>query len=661
MWLKEGENGNTSVIVADVNAPGKTYSAGTIPGPVSNLKLYVIEPGTVAIAVAGKANTDGTLHNPKDAPKSYTTAKVYDATFVRHWDSYVTRERNSIFTALLKKAPARVQGREGRYHVVGFQNALKGTGLECPIAPFGGSDHFDIGREGLVIVAKDPDLNPALHTKCNAYWISKDDLMELGESKPHKVVVPNLNGAATSPVFAPDGSFAFLQMKEDGYESDQNMVIRVFVGKPGKESYENPPSFETHIVRGQQSEFWTLSPSSLTFSPDNNVLYAHAELKAAGCLWAIQLDPNRNGEVIQLTRTNYVTEAVPVPKTPYLLVSSNSLVDNSLYTLLNPYELTIVDHDELQKPTACAAQSLLTECSYAHTKFGLSPEQVSSIWWKGDKDHLVHALMMRPSHFDPKRRYPLVYLIHGGPQGAWNDQWSTRWNPALFAEQGYIVIAPNPTGSTGYGQAFTNAIKKNWGGSPYIDLKQGIEYIEQNLEFVDADRMIALGASYGGYMMNWFQGHSLGKRFKALVCHDGVFSMSGQLASEEQYFPVHDMGGTIWEHPEYYKKWDPANPELLKEWSTPMLIIHNDLDYRLTVSEGLSAFNVLQAKGIESRFLTFSDEGHWVLKPENSLLWCLVVLNWCNKFVGLPVVKDSSGRTGDEYCRQARRKEPSDK
>lgn len=655
VWLKEGENGNTSFIIADVDTPGKTYTAGTVSGPVSNLKLYVIEPGMVAVAIAGKANTDGSLHNPKDVSKSYTTAKLYDATFVRHWDSYVTKERNSIFTAVLKKAPARVQGREGRYHLVCFQNALKGTGLECPIAPFGGSDHFDIGREGLVIVAKDPELDPALHTKCNAYYISKEDLMELSESKPFKVVVPGLDGAATSPVFASDGGFAFLQMEEDGYESDKNMAIRVYIGRPDIGSLDDTPRFEPVVLNTGQSSFWSLSASSLMFSPDNQLLYAHAESKGAGCLWAIKLDPSANGEVIQLTQKNYVTEAVPVPKTPYLLISSNSLVDNSLYTLLNPYEITS-RHEQMRR-LSNPIQKLLGECSWSHSKFGLSPEQVDSIWWEGDKGHPVHAIVMRPSNFDPEKKYPLAYLVHGGPQGAWNDQWSTRWNSALFAEQGYIVVAPNPTGSTGYGQAFTDAIKKNWGGSPDIDLVKGIEYIEDNLDYVDTHRMVALGASYGGYMMNWFQGHPVGKKFKALVCHDGVFSMTGQLASEEQYFPIHDMGGKIWDNPEYYEKWDPANPELLKEWSTPMLVIHNDLDYRLTVSEGLSAFNVLQGKGIESRFLTFSDEGHWVLNPENSLVWCLVVLNWCNKFVDLPVVKDSSGRTGDEYCRQGRRRQ----
>lgn len=660
VWLKDGDNGNTSFVVADVDGPGKTYTAGTVAGPVSNLKLFSIEPGMVAIAVAGKQNTDGSLHNPKDNPKTYTTAKLYDATFVRHWDSYVAKERNSIFTALLKKAPARVQGREGRYHLIGFTNALKGTGLECPIAPFGGADHFDIGRDGLVIVAKDPDLNPATHTKCNAYWIEKEDLMDLSEPRPIKIEIPGFEGAATSPVIAPviPGTkfrlFAFLQMATDGYESDQNRIAEVRLLSNVKSTSQSyiVRVLDPRVTRisNPDDKFWMLSPGSLTWSLSGDLLMVEAEYQGAGCLFSLLRQEDSPFQVRQLTDKNYITQVNPIPNSPNVLISSNSLVNNSMYSLVNIF-------NDNYTPAA----EVLTKCSVMHNRFGLSPDQVSSLWWKGDKGHPVHALMVVPSTFDPKKKYPLAYFIHGGPQGAWNDQWSTRWNPALFAEQGYVVIAPNPTGSTGYGQAFTDAIKQNWGGSPYIDLEKGIAYIEDNLSYVDKDRMVALGASYGGYMMNWFQGHPLSRKFKALVCHDGVFSMTGQLASEEQYFPIHDMGGTIWEKPECYMKWDPAAPQRLANWKTPMLVIHNDLDFRLTVAEGLSAFNVLQGKGIESRFLTFSDEGHWVLNPENSLIWCLVVLNWCNKFVGLAEVRDSQGRNGDEFCRQSRRKVGSEK
>lgn len=691
VWLKQGEQGNTSFVVADADAPAKTYTAGTVPGPVSNIKLYIIEAGTVAIAVAGKANPDGSLHNPKDTPKSFTSGKLYDATFVRHWDTYIAKERNSIFTALLRKAPSRVHGREGRYNLAGFVNALRGTGLESPIPPFGGTDHFDIGRDGLVFVAKDPELNPATHTKCNAYWIYKEDLIEFAEPNPSKIQTPGFEGAATSPVISPNGAIAFLQMLTDGYESDQNHVICVRLGSPPSSSTARAATLETCVMSPEQYSpdvpWESLSPGALTWSSDGKSIYAQAELRGAGCLFAlgVPMFSQTPIQVRQLTSRNYILEAIPIPKSPCLLLSSNSLVDNIIYSILDPSNPDSpaspaapsinLTHLSLSATTTALSTGTTTPVSFSsssssnttvlsipsilHNSFGLSSSQVSSFWYHGANSRSVHALMIVPSSFDRTKKYPLAYLIHGGPQGAWNDQWSTRWNAALFAETGYVVVMPNPTGSTGYGQPFTDAIAGNWGGDPYTDLVKGIEYIESSLPFIDTDRMLALGASYGGYMINWIAGHPLAHKFKALVCHDGVFTLAGQLASEEQYFPMHDFGGPYYSNPDNYARWDPAAHA--DKWSTPMLIIHSDLDYRLTVSEGLSMFNVCQGKGIKSRFLTFSDEGHWVLREENSLVWWLVVLNWCNSFVGLPVVKDGAGRTGEEVLMQGPRGLPSDR
>lgn len=640
VWLKECDNGNTSFVVCDAGQPGKTYTAGTVPGPVSSLKLYVIKPGMVAVAVAGQANPDGTLYSPKDEPKSNSTARIYDSLFVRHWDKYVTPQRNSIFTALLQKSVPKVTSRPGRYHLLGFQNALAGSQLESPVAPFGGTDHFDIGCKGLAFVAKEPDVCPATHTKCNLYFLPREDLMDMSSAEPIKIEVPGFSGAASSPVFSPDGlSIAYLKMKVDGYESDKNRIVLVHNFTSTAQSTELMATDDDHGA-------WDRSPSTIMWSLDGKSLLLQAEEEGAGCLFKLDLTepPWPGWQPTKLTFSGYITDVAPASdSSPLLFVSSNSLVDNSIYTIVDP-----------TSPEKSKVVSSLTQDG---SLFGLSPSQVSSLWWKGANDHPVHAWMMRPSFYKAGNKYPLAYLIHGGPQGAWNDQWSTRWNPAVFAEQGYIVICPNPTGSTGYGQGFTDAIRNQWGGLPYEDLVKGFEYIESDLDFVDTSRSVALGASYGGYMMNWMQGHDLGKKFKALVCHDGVFSMTAQLASDEQYFPIHDLGGPIWKRQEMYDKWDPAR--FTGHWQTPMLVIHNELDYRLTMAEGLAAFNVLQMRGVESRFMSFPDENHWVLKHENSKVWHHQVINWINKFVGLSKLVDREGKDGGEYCRQTRRVGPS--
>lgn len=328
-----------------------------------------------------------------------------------------------------------------------------------------------------------------------------------------------------------------------------------------------------------------------------------------------------------------------------VFTSSSSLVDNSIYMMLDSTDATATWTHSATK---------------MGSSLGLDSSQVSSIRVPASNPSInptTHAWVVKPSSFDPMKKYPLAFLIHGGPQGSWGDSFSTRWNPALFAEAGYIVVAPNPTGSTGYGQAFTDAIRKDWGGAPYEDLVKCVDYISEKMPEVDMDKAVALGASYGGYMINWMNGHDLGRRFKALVCHDGIFSFAGLLATEELYFPFHDLGGTPWkslpQKPKDSKTateaqqtfgastmdaWAKNDPSrFLDNWSTPQLVIHSSRDYRLCISEGLAAFNVLQARGIESQFLTFPDENHWVLRPENSLVWHKVVLNWINKHVGLPV------------------------
>jgi len=430
-------------------------------------------------------------------------------------------------------------------------------------------------------------------------------------------------------VFSPEGrAVAFLKMKRNGYESDKNRIILI--------PDISKTSAAIEVLKSQDGAGqWDRSPSGVAWSNDGKTLYLVAENEGNNLLYKIDIpatpaDINKLPESI--TSTGSISDVQPLgTRSSSLFLTSTNLVDNSLYSTIDPTNPSTLKH--------------ISSNSRNGTFFGLSPSQVSDIWFQGAGEYKVHAWVVKPSNFDTSKRYPLAYLIHGGPQGAWTDSWSTRWNPAIFAEQGYVVITPNPTGSTGYGQAFTDAINDNWGGLPYEDLVNGFKYIKEELSYVDTSRSVALGASYGGYMMNWMQGHPLGREFKALVCHDGVFSMFNQVSSDEQYFPNHEFKGPLWRAQSEWEKWDPAR--FTGEWKTPELIIHSDLDYRLPITEGLAAFNVLQERGVESRFLTFPDENHWVLKEENSLVWHTVVLNWINRFVGLPAYRED-GEEGFE-------------
>lgn len=651
VWLKKGENGNTSFVVADAKDVGKTYKAGTVSGPVSHLKIHLLDGRKAVVAFSAQSNPDGSLYNPKDVGKPHSSGRIYDSLFVRHWDSYVEPQRNTVWTAVLQKLPSNVTVREGRWSLLGVTNMLRQfTSLECPVPPFGGTDHFDI-TDGLVaMVSKAPHMNPATHTACIIYVMRIPNLLSADDDLVEPTVVQAEGksrwGAASSPVFSPDGTcMAYLLMSEDGYETDQNQIhlFRVLQG--------SALTSQALDIRNSVAK-WDRSPSSVMFSGDGTKLLAVAEDSGCVCLFEFDLTawlssgstrvaPRKltsSGSISNVSRASLFSEK--------LLISSSTFTDSSVYYILDPSGT---------HPDKTVVSSLANDGA----NFGLSRSQVSEIWWKGANDHPIHAWMVRPSSFKSGKKYPLAYLIHGGPQGAWTDQWSTRWNPALFAEQGYIVIAPNPTGSTGYGQAFTDAIRESWGGLPYEDLARGFDHIEDELsDSVDTSRAVALGASYGGYMMNWIQGHDLGRKFKALVCHDGVFSMTAQLASDEQYFPIHDLGGPIWKNQEGYDRWDPSR--FTHNWSTPQLIVHNELDYRLTIAEGLAAFNVLQMRGVDSRFLSFPDENHWVLGHENSLLWHTVVIGWINKYAGLPPPGDQAGTAEVDGCRKDAARVPVD-
>jgi dipeptidyl aminopeptidase/acylaminoacyl peptidase len=256
---------------------------------------------------------------------------------------------------------------------------------------------------------------------------------------------------------------------------------------------------------------------------------------------------------------------------------------------------------------------------------------IEPFWFPGANGDKVEGILVKPPNFDASKKYPVKFLVHGGPQGAWGDDWSYRWNPELFAADGYVVIMINFHGSTGYGQKFIDAINGDWGGAPFEDLMKGLDYAEKTYPFIDKDRECALGASYGGYMANWVLGHT--NRFKCIVSHDGMFNtFSAWGTTEELWFNNWEFQGTPYTNHDMYNKWSPRNAA--KNFKTPTLVIHGQLDYRLDVSEGFQLFTTLQTMGVPSKMLYFPDEGHWVLKPQNSQLWYKTVNDWVDQWTG---------------------------
>jgi dipeptidyl aminopeptidase/acylaminoacyl peptidase len=253
-------------------------------------------------------------------------------------------------------------------------------------------------------------------------------------------------------------------------------------------------------------------------------------------------------------------------------------------------------------------------------------------WVEGAERARVHSFLLKPPRFRPGRKYPVLFLIHGGPQGAWGENWSYRWNAQVFAAAGYVVVMPNPRGSTGYGQKFIDEINQDWGGKPYEDIMAVADYVEKQ-PYADPDKMAAAGASYGGYMIDWLLGHTV--RFKALLSHAGVFDLRSMFGeTEELWFPLWEFGGAPWDNPDVYMKWSPS--QYVKDFRTPTLVTHGEQDFRVPYGQGMQLFTALQLQKVPSKLVIFPDEGHWILKPQNSLLWYQTALEWIGEWVNKP-------------------------
>lgn len=507
------------------------------------------------------------------------SGQVYDRIFARHWDSWSDGRISQLF--VLKLA----DGRAGE--PVSVSRSLD---ADVPSKPFGDSSEYTFSPDGakLVFAARLKGKSEPWSTNFDLYEVAADGsgLRNLTEDNP---------AWDTQPVFSRDGSqLAWRAMERPGFEADRFHIVIADL-KSGQ--------------RRPLTRDWDRSVDAMAFSHDGRTLYATTDHFGQHPLWAVDV---KTGKPSMLTGPGRI-ESFSVGGQEILLSTS------SLKSPAELQALTIKGGDLRALPR-------VNEAALAQIKFG-EPEQFT---FAGANGVTVYGYVMKPSDFKAGGKYPVAFIIHGGPQSSYANQWSYRWNPQTYAGAGYASVFIDFTGSTGYGQAFTDGITNDWGGKPLEDLQQGLKAALQNYAWLDGSRMCALGASYGGYMINWIAGN-WSEPFKCLVNHDGIFdNRSMAYSTEELWFDEWERGGPPYEVPENIEKHNPVHH--VAQWSKPMLVIHGVRDYRVPYAQGVSAFTALQRRGIPSRLLIFPDENHWVLKPNNSIRWHDEVKQWLDQW-----------------------------
>nr|WP_246428982.1 S9 family peptidase [Pseudoxanthomonas broegbernensis] len=515
---------------------------------------------------------------------------LYEQLFVRHWDTWKDGRRSRLFVAAL---PA--SGGGAVQAATALSAALDG---DIPAKPFGGNDDYAWAPDGASVVAS------VRIAGGSEPWSTNFDLYRLPVDGGAPVNLTAANPAwDAGPVFSADGGTLFYRaMKRPGFEADRFALMA------------------RDMATGQVREIapdWDRSADGIVASADGRTLYTTAQDTGEHPLFAVDVASGRvDRRVGGGTLGAFEIAGDTLAFTRNSLHSGDQLFTASLSS------------PQVQRAITPSAGDALPEVAFG------AYEQFSFPGWNGET---VHGYVVKPWNYEEGTKYPVAFLIHGGPQGSFGDGWSYRWNPQTYAGQGYAVVMIDFHGSTGYGQAFTDSISGDWGGKPLVDLQKGWAAAQDRYAFLDGGRACALGASYGGYMINWIAGNWFDEAgaspWKCLVNHDGVFdTRSMGYVTEELWFSEWENGGTPYQVPENYEKFNPVNH--VAKWRVPMLVVQGEKDYRVPVDQGLSAFTALQRRGIESQLLYFPDENHWVLKPANSVLWHDTVNAWLKKHIG---------------------------
>ena len=509
---------------------------------------------------------------------SKVKASIFTRLFYRHWSSYTGGKRSHLFIVAATGGAAR-DLTPGDHDVPPFQ--------------LGGSDLYAFSPDSKE-VAFASNISEVEATSTN-----NDLFVVLVSGGTPKKITDNPASDST-PRYSPDGKYiAYLAQVRPGYESDRFRLM-LYDRATGQ-----------HKGLTENFDRWV---GGFVWAPDSSRIYFVAEDKGEQPIYTVSAN---GGDVRRLERGTNDDLNIAADGKTLLLTRMSVRAPNEIYAA----EFTDASHLRPARQITHLNDAVLSQ---------VEMQPLQSFWFIGAEKTRVEGFLLKPPGFDTNKKYPVKFLIHGGPQGAWHDAWSYRWNPELFAADGYVVVMINPRGSTGYGQRFIDQINGDWGGRPYMDLMRGLDYVERTYPFVDKDRECALGASYGGYMVDWILGHST--RFKCLVSHDGMFNTESAYGStEELWFPEWEFKGTPWTNRAMYRRWSPHL--FAANFKTPTLVVHGQLDYRLDLSEGLQLFTTLQRLGVPSKMLYFPDEGHWVMKPQNSRLWYKTVNQWVDTWV----------------------------
>jgi dipeptidyl aminopeptidase/acylaminoacyl peptidase len=558
---------------------------------------------------AGPDQESCNLERAKAEKESKVKAQVFTHLLYRHWNAFTGERRSHLFLQPVSGGPAR--------------DLNPGDEHEVPPFSLGGPDAYAFSPDDTELTFEEnTDPMPAISTHVDLWTL------DLTNPAAKPVKISTSAGGNFSPAYSPDGKYiAWRSQARAGYESDRFRLALY--------------SRATKKIMLPMDDFdrWV---DQFVWAPDSQSIYFTAGDEGEEPIFQLDL---ASGERSYIARRGEYGDLHVTPDNTHMVASRTTVRRPAEVTLLNLTEESVPKTDRSARPPALhlrgtsarraplAEPSDVTEQPLTRLNRTLLAQldipDMEHYWFRGAGGVRVEGFMIRPPGFDPDKKYPVKFLMHGGPQGAWGDSWSYRWNAELFAANDYVVVMVNPRGSTGYGQAFVDGVNGDWGGRPYTDLMRGLDAAETQFPFLDKTRECALGASYGGYMADWILGHT--DRFRCVISHDGMFNPeSAYGTSDELWFNEWEFRGTPWSNRLMYRRWSPML--FATRFKTPTLVVHSQLDYRLDVSEGMQLFTTLQRLGVPSEMLYFPDEGHWVLKPQNSQLWYKTVNAWCDRW-----------------------------